>query len=635
VDSDRKPTPDPVVCPMAQTNFASNPADLPEGTLVDLFFEAVDRMEASPALGHYENGSWVTLTYGEVLGRVRAVSSALATLGMERGDRAAILAENRPEWALADYGCLAAGVIGVPIYATLTPGQVAYILKNSGTRLVFVSTPEQLAKVQEIRDDCPELEWVVVFDPPQGDLPEGTLTWDVLLEKGRGEAALSAEKFRSRAEQARPGDTATILYTSGTTGDPKGVMLSHNNLHSNVRAASQCLPIDEGDSTLSFLPLSHVFQRMVDYLLFNRGCVISYARSIDTVPEDLRMVRPTVVVSVPRLYEKVYAKVTDAQGVKGALVRWATRVGRVWAEARLAGEKPGPWTAMRYRLAKGLVFKKIYAGVGGRLRYFVSGGAPLSPEINKFFFSAGIMILEGYGLTETSPVTNVNTPLDFPRNFRIGTVGKPVPGTEIRIADDGEILVRGPQVMKGYYQRPEETREVLEEDGWFHTGDVGELDEEGFLRITDRKKDLIVTAGGKNVAPQPIENRLKSNRVVDQPVLVGDRERFITLVLVPAFDAVEGWAREKGIQASNRRDLLADEGVQKHLVSEVKRELADLSSFETPKKIVLLDEPFTIEDGSLTPTQKVKRRVVQERLRPVLKEVYDEANIDKTVFTAW
>ena len=621
---------------MGSATYASNSTELPEGTLVDLFFEVVDRSGDRPALQWYGDGSWPSMTYDQVLGQVREVAAALGSLGLERGDRAALLAENRPEWAIADYGCLTSGVVDVPVYATLTPGQVAYILKNAGARLVFVSTAEQLAKVQEIRGDCEALEWVVVFDPPGGELPEGVFSWEDFRARGRGRVAgTSAEAFRAEALSAQPDDVATILYTSGTTGDPKGVMLTHNNLHSNVRAASACLPIDERDSTLSFLPLSHVFQRMVDYLLFNRGCPITYARSIESVPEDLKAVRPTVVVSVPRLYEKVYAKVMEADGVKGTLVSWATGVGRRWAEAKLAGRTPGPITRLQYGLAHRLVFQKIYAGVGGRLRYFVSGGAPLSAEINKFFFSAGVTILEGYGLTETSPVTNVNTPIDFPENFRIGTVGKPVASTEVKIAEDGEILVRGPQVMKGYYNRPEETREVIDDDGWFHTGDVGELDADGFLRITDRKKDLIVTAGGKNVAPQPIENRLKKNRFVDQPVLVGDRERFITLMLVPDFATLDSWAREKGLPTEDPRALLSTEEAQNLLLEQIKEELSDLSSFEMPKKLVLLPEPFTIEDGSLTPTQKVKRRVVQERHAELLKSVYDEANVSQTVFTAW
>jgi len=620
---------------MGRVDYASNPAELPVGTLVDLFFEAVDEHGDHPALASYGSGDWPSISYVEVLDRVRRVAGALGELGLSRGDRAAILSPNRPEWALADYGCLTSGVIDVPIYSTLTAGQVAYILRDAGARLVFASDAEQLAKLEEVRADCPDLEWVVVFDAPS-ELPEGTMSWDAFLEKGSARAsAQSVDEFRTEAESAEPEDTATILYTSGTTGDPKGVMLSHNNLQSNVRAASACLPLGRSDATLSFLPLSHVFQRMVDYLLFNRGCPISYARSIESVPDDLKLVRPTVVVSVPRLYEKVYAKVTGATGVKGALIGWATGVGHRWAEAKLAGRTPGALTRLQYRLAGALVFGKIYQGVGGRLRYFVSGGAPLAPEINRFFFSAGIMILEGYGLTETSPVTNVNTPLDFPTNFRIGTVGKPVASTEVRIAEDGEILIRGPQVMKGYYKRPEDTREAIDENGWFHTGDIGELDADGFLRITDRKKDIIVTAGGKNVAPQPIENRLKKNRYFDQPVLLGDRERFITLLVVPDLAAVEAWARERGVAGTTVGEFLSAPEVQNFLLGEMKRELSDLSSFEMPKKLVLVDEPFTIEDGSLTPTQKIKRRVVHERHREVLKQVYDEANLKQDVFTTF
>lgn len=620
---------------MAKTH-ASNPADLPEATLVEFFFEAVERFETLPAFRHHAAGSWHDLSHAEALERVRAAASALRSTGLARGERAAILAENRPEWALADYACLASGVVDVPVYATLTPGQIRYILEDAGVRVVFVSDAEQLAKIQEIRGDLPALERVIVFDASAGTLPEGVVTWEAFLEEGRAAALWDDPgSFMEEALSARPEDLATILYTSGTTGNPKGVMLTHRNLSSNVLAASQVLLIDEKDVTLSFLPLSHVFQRMVDYLLFSKGCLIAYARSIETVPEDLRAIRPTIVVSVPRLYEKVYAKVNSATGVKGTLVEWARGVGEQWAAAKLAGREPGPGVRLQYALANKLVFSKIKAGVGGNLRYFVSGGAPLAPDINRFFFASGVMILEGYGLTETSPVTNVNSPIDFPANFRIGTVGKPVASTEVRIAEDGEILVRGPQIMKGYLNRPEDTAEVIDPDGWFQTGDVGEIDDDGFLRITDRKKDLIVTAGGKNVAPQPIENRLKKNRFVDQPVLVGDRERFITLLLVPDFEALESWARESGVSAPGRRELLADARVQKHLVQQMETELADLARYEMPKKLVLMDAPFTIEDGSLTPTQKVKRRIVQERLAERLREVYAEENAEQTVFTSW
>jgi long-chain acyl-CoA synthetase len=617
-------------------DYASNPAEIPEATLVEFFFEAVERSENLPAFRYHAGGTWHDLSHAEALEQVRAVSTALRASGLGRGDRAAILAENRPEWALADYACLAAGIVDVPIYATLMPEQIRYIMADSEVRAAFVSDGEQLAKVQQIRGQLEALELVVVFDPPPGTLPDGVVSWADFLAKGRAAGAGdSPEAFMEEALSARPSDLATILYTSGTTGDPKGVMLTHRNLTSNVLAASRVLVIDERDTTLSFLPLSHVFQRMVDYLLFSRGCVIAYARSIETVPDDLKAIRPTIVVSVPRLYEKVYAKVTSATGVKGALVGWARGVGEQWARAKLDGREPSAGVRLQYGLAKKLVFSKIAAGVGGRLRYFVSGGAPLAPDINRFFFASGVMILEGYGLSETSPVTNVNNPADFPNNFRIGTVGKPVAGTEVRIAEDGEILVRGPGVMKGYLNRPEETAEVIDAEGWFHTGDIGEIDDDGFLRITDRKKDIIVTAGGKNVAPQPIENRLKKNRFLDQPVLVGDRERFITLLLVPDFEALEAWAKQEGISAGDRRALLEEPRVQAHLQAQVEGELSELARYEMPKKLVLLDAPFTIEDGSLTPTQKVKRRVVQERLAARLGEVYAEDSAGRNVFTSW
>ncbi len=613
------------------SNYAANPADLPSGTLTKLFHGSTERNRSRSAFRYFNGAAWQDITYGEARRLAARVTGALKELDLERGERVAILSENRPEWALSDYGCLVAGVVDVPIYATLTPDQIAYILEDSGARLIFCSTPEQLAKVERIRSGLPELSHVVVFDSPE-TRPEGVLTWDEFLAKGDGWDGVADDAvFSEEVERAAPDQVATILYTSGTTGDPKGVMLTHDNLFSNIEATSRLLSMGTDDSTLSFLPLSHVFQRMVDYYLFGSGVLIAYARSIDTVAEDLRTIRPTIVVSVPRLYEKVHAKVTEAGGLKGQLVQWAKSVGERWADARLEGRTPDLSVRLQYPLANALVFKKLREGVGGRLKFFVSGGAPLSPEINKFFYSAGILILEGYGLTETSPVTNVNTP----EALKIGTVGRPVPGTEIRIAEDGEILVRGRQVMKGYFNRPEATAEAITEDGWFHTGDIGELDAEGFLRITDRKKDLIVTAGGKNVAPQPIEGRLKENRFIDQPVLVGDRRKFLSLLVVPSFETLESWARDKGLSFSGRRELLEREEVHRLFENEVAREMKEYARVEVPKKIVLLDEEFTIEDGSLTPTQKVKRRVVEERLGEVIDSLYDEGRRDQTVFLPW
>ena len=615
-------------------NAVANPADLGRGTVVDLFLEAVDRFEGATALRYREPSGWRDIPYGEVEQRVGALTAALGDIGLARGDRAAIFSSNRPEWALSDYGCMCAGVVAVPIYPTLTAPQVRYVVANSGARLVFVSDRGQLDKVLEIRAECPALEQIVIFDS-ESDLPSGVLRWADLLARGESTASqVTRSAFREGARRATPEDLATIIYTSGTTGDPKGVMLTHNNLYTNVRACSQVLPIDQRDSSLSFLPLSHVFQRMVDYLFFNLGCSIAYARSIQLVTEDLKEVRPTFACSVPRLYEKIYGTVTDARGLKGVVVRSSMAAGAKWAEAKLAGREPGPLTRARYQVADRLVFRKLREAVGGRLRHFVSGGGPLSPEINRFFFSAGIVILEGYGLTETSPVTNVNGPRDFPANYRIGTVGKPVPGTEERIAEDGEILVRGPQVMKGYYNLPEQTAAALTPDGWFLTGDIGEIDADGFLRITDRKKDLIVTAGGKKVAPQPIENQLKRNRYVDQPVLIGDRRKFVSLLLVPTFEALEGWSRAQGITTNERRGILSEPRVQELLSKEIFSELQHLSRFEMPKKILLLEQGFTVEDGSLTPSLKVKRRVVEERYRAAIDALYEEANESKTVFVA-
>ena len=438
-------------------------------TLTRLFLEAVDRFGGATALrAPRADLTWSRISHDEVFRTTRAAVGGLRALGVGRGEVAAILSANRPEWALADYACLCAGVRDVPIYPSLTAPQIAYILRDSGARAVFAEDETQLAKLMEIRERCPELRHIIVFDPPRE--PSGdVLAWRDFVRldpEGLSEAA-----FREEALAAQPDSVATILYTSGTTGDPKGVLLTHGNIGSNVRACRTLLDVSDTDSSLSFLPLSHVFQRMVDYLFLSVGCTIAYARDMTTVAEDLKIVRPTVVASVPRLYERVHTAVTGAKGVKGALVGWAVAVGLARADAVLEGRDPGWWTKARHSLADKLVFSKLRAGVGGRLRFFVSGGAPLAPDINRFFFAAGLRILEGYGLTETSPVTNVNTFEDF----RIGTVGKAVPGTEIRIASDGEIHIRGPQVMKGYFNRPDDTAEAIDPDGWFKTGDIGEL----------------------------------------------------------------------------------------------------------------------------------------------------------------
>ncbi len=604
---------------MTTLDYVSDETPVPESTLTDLFFEAVDRFGDGPAFQRLESeDTIVDISYDEALDIVRRVSAGLSGRGIQRGDRIAILSENRPEWALADYAGLCSGVIVVPIYPTLTASQLAYILGDSEARLVFVSGKEQAEKVFEAAKELPATPLVVTFDPT--DVVD-TVPWDLFTDvEPEGDVA----EFRARALAAQPHDVATVLYTSGTTGQPKGVMLTHNNVASNVRGSCMILPIGVDDNTISFLPLSHILQRMVDYLFFWTGCTIGYPRSLETLIVDLKKLEPTVVVSVPRIYEKIYNGVMAAEGFKKKLIGWAAGVADRVADLRLEGKKAGGLLAFQYSIADTLVFSKVKTAVGGRLRFFVSGGGPLAPTLNRFFYSIGLTILEGYGLTETSPVTNVNTE----ENFRIGTVGKPIPSTEVKIAPDGEILIRGPQVMKGYYKKPDLTAQVIDEDGWFATGDIGEIDADGFLSITDRKKDIIVTAGGKNVAPQPIENLLATHGLVEQVVMVGDRRKHPSILVVPAFGPLESWARGEGIEWTSRAELLADPAVLAHMESQLFGMLGSFSSYEQPKKLALLDQEFTVENGMLTPTLKVKRRVVQEKLDAVIDALYAEEAAD-------
>ena len=613
---------------MEARDYLANRNPVPTGTLTQLLFESVERFGEKVAFGGILEEGRRELTYSDVLRNARVVAAGLMGLGLQRGDRVALISDSRIEWSQTDFGALCAGTPLVPIHSTLTASQAAYVLRDSGAKVIFASGPEQLEKVLSIVGSCPEVVKVVGFEGPTED-SDLVMDWAEFLEEGRHRAdGESEEAFRERALSAEPGDTATILYTSGTTGDPKGVVLSHNNLFSNVKSVSKIIPVGEEDSTLSFLPLSHILQRMVDYLFFSRGATVVYARSMKTVAEDLLEVRPTKVVAPPRFYEKSYQKVMEIRGARGLTVRWAREVGEAWADERLAGREPTWVLKLVYRLAHLLVFKRIHQGMGGRIAFFLSGSAPLAPEINKFFYSAGMLILEGYGLTETSPVASVNT-LD---DFQIGTVGPPIPGTEIKIAEDGEILIRGPQVMKEYFNRPEDTAAAISRDGWFSTGDIGEIDEEGHVRVTDRKKNLLVTAGGKNIAPAPIENRVKGNRYVDQVVMIGDQRHFPALLVVPAFDALEPWAHAAGIESESRRHLLKDPRVQAHLEKEVLGCLGDLASYETPKKLGLIQEEFTIEGGILTPNQKVKRRVVGERYGPLIDKFYDPQYREHTVF---
>jgi long-chain acyl-CoA synthetase len=591
--------------------------------LNQLFFDAMDRAADRPVVMRRKDaGRWEDISGAALLERVHDLSLGLRELGVRAKDRVAILSENRPEWAIADYGCLALCAADVPIYPTLPAKQIEYILRDSGVMVVFLSSQQQLAKIQEIRPHLPALRHVVVFD--ESAATSNTLAFAEVSRRGR-QARAGAPTWRADALAAGPDDIATIIYTSGTTGDPKGVMLTHGNITSNVVSCVRLLDISDADECLSFLPLSHIFERMVGhYTMLHRGVTISYASSTETVAAEMIEIRPTIMAAVPRLYEKIYARVLDAavsgSPVKKRIFFWAKRNAESWVEYSVARRKVPATLAFKKRLGDRLVFAKLRARTGGRIRFFVSGGAPLNPEIAKFFHAAGLPILEGYGLTETSPVIAVNT---F-KHLKLGTVGRPIPGVEVRIGDDGEILTRGPHVMVGYYNKPEATREAIDPDGWFHTGDIGILDGDGFLRITDRKKDIIVTAGGKNIAPQPIENMVKTSKFVSNCVMLGDKRKFPVMVVVPNVDNLKAWASRRGFLAPDDQSLLALPEVTAKMDREVRKTLRDLAQFEVPKRLLLVPTDFSVESGELTPTLKVKRRVVERNYARQIEQLFRE-----------
>jgi long-chain acyl-CoA synthetase len=590
--------------------------------LVDLFYASVDTHDKARHLLYKKEGAWRAISSAEYRRAVEDLSLGLRALGVEAGDRVAILSENRPEWAFVDLATLAAGAVDVPIYPSSTPAQVLYILKDSGAKAVFVSSAAQAAKVAEIRAQLPALLHVIRM----GDGAPGEPTLAEVREKGRPALVADPGAVRQRSASLGPDDLATIIYTSGTTGEPKGVMLSHGNIVSNVAAAAAVFPVfGPDDLALSFLPLCHIFERMAGhYLMLARGVTVAYAESVEAVPANMAEVRPTVMFSVPRLYEKMHARIQERVAgeapLRQRIFRWGLRVGLESFRHRVAKTPPPASLRLRRAVAERLVFAKIKKRTGGRLRVFVSGGAPLSRELAEFFGAVGLLILEGYGLTETSPVITVNRPGDF----RPGTVGPPVEGVEVRIAPDGEILTRGPHVMKGYYKKPGATAEAIDEGGWFHTGDVGFL-EDGFLTITDRKKDIIVTSGGKNIAPQPIEGALKLSPLIADAVMIGNKRNFASALVVPKFDALEKWAAARGISFRDREDLVRRPEIVAHYEQAVREATGGLSRFEQIKKIALLPREFSLEGGELTPTLKVKRRVVEQKYKDMIDRLYEAA----------
>lgn len=601
----------------------------PIETIAQLFYAAAEK-NLPDALAAKQDGTYVPISHAELTARVERLALAMATRGLKAGDHVAFMSENRPEWAIADYACAILGTPSVTVYATLNAPQAAFILKDSRARWVICSTREQLDKVLESWGQLPGLEAAVLMDGELPANPGRTLhRWSELLQEGAGMEARRSE-VRAWAAQRKPSDILTLIYTSGTTGDPKGAMLTHGNLVSNVVAAAATVEMGSDERALSFLPLTHIFERMAGhFLMFHVGAAIYYAESVNTVAADLLEVRPTVMASVPRIYEKIIAKIYDtvASGsfLKRLIFHWAMAAGRQAVPYLLKGEEPPSWKGMWYRTAKAIVFEKIRQRTGGRIKFAISGGAPLGGKIMEFFWIIGLPILEGYGLTETSPVITVNRLGEV----MPGCVGRPLykdwnGRPFVKIAEDGEILTQGPNVMVGYWNNEKATQEAIDADGYLHTGDIGNFDDQGRLYITDRKKELLVTSGGKKVAPQPIENHLKEDKYISQAVLIGDQRNFITALIVPNFDSLVRWAGYKKIAFKSHADLIKNPLVIAKVGSRVERVNESLSNYERVKKIALLHEEMTLEGGQLTPSLKVKRRVVKQMYAAQIEGLYQD-----------
>lgn len=579
-------------------------------TLVDIFYTSIGHdMERHVMFKH--GSAWQIISSRQLYGYVVTLARILKQWGVQKGDRVAILGENRPEWMITDFACVTTGIVDVPIYATLTAEQTLYLLQNSRAKVIFVSTLEQLRKVQSIQKKT-SLEKVVVMDDiaELNVIPMWSLIKDAPLERDA--------QFDAQARQITPEDLATLIYTSGTTGTSKGVMLSHGNLTACAVMASQQTQWTPEDVYLSFLPLSHVTARHVDYVCYLEGVSLAYCAVFDQLPQMLKEVRPSIIVAVPRVYEKIRqeAERRAGHGLKRKIFDWALHVGEKHKQEVGRGETP---KSTAWKLADRLVYSKLRDGFGGRSKAYFSGGAPLGKDMAEWFCAMGIPVMEGYGLTETSPTLSVNRP----GAFKIGSVGKVNAGLQLKIADDGEILVKGPTVFKGYWEMPEETRASFV-DGWFKTGDIGELDSDGFLHITDRKKDLIKTSGGKFIAPQPIENALKANVLVAQAAVIGDTRKYASVIISPHFPLLEDWARANGVSFDSRQELVASGKVRelyRGIVEDLNKKLAH---FETIKKIVVVPDEFTVATGEITPTLKLKRRVIEAKYKQQIDELYQE-----------
>jgi len=580
-------------------------------TINDIFYSVIDRNQPR-VMTYKQTVQWIDISSRELYRDVIGVARTLASWGIGKGDRVAIISENRPEWAVADFATLLIGAVDVPLYPTLTPETSAHILSDSGARIAFVSTAEQLKKVLALKSRT-ALEKIVVMD--YVGIPEG-----IPMHRLMHNPEMKRDpEMDARARSIQPDDLATIIYTSGTTGTPKGAMLTHGNIVSNLAHSLQSLNLSPRDVGISFLPLSHITARHVDYCMMQYGVPIAYCPNFDLLPDYLKGIRPTIFVGVPRVYEKIRSRVLHeaGRGAKRIIVGWALKVGRAHRDRITAGKQP---SSPAWKLANALVYSKIREKLGGRVESFFSGGAPLGKDLSAWFVDVGIRIMEGYGLTETSPIIALNTP----QAFRMGTVGQVFPNVECCIAEDGEILVRGPSVFKGYWNKPEETRNSFEGD-WFKTGDIGEVDADGFLSVVDRKKDLLKTSGGKYITPQPIELKLKNNPLVAYAAVIGDRRKFASVIVAPHFPILEDWARTNGINFSSQEELANNPKVQALYEGIVAQVNQDLAQYERLKRVLIVPEEFTIASGQLTASMKMRRRAVEEKYRDRIEAVYAEA----------
>ncbi|MBD3225342.1 MAG: AMP-binding protein [Caldithrix sp.] len=592
-------------------------------SVIHMLFETIDQYRHRDALRFKRDGRIQAYSYEQFGQMISKLAHGLSALGLQKNDKIAILSNNRPEWTISDFAVFGMQGVVVPIYQTLPASQIAYILNDSESRGIFVENEVQYAKVQEIKEKVPSLEFIIMYDQDTSD-DQRVHGWDSVLEKGQEHLQSHPNFLHESMAAINPEDVCSFVYTSGTTGDPKGVMLHHKGFVTDIVNAEAVLNLKETDVFLSFLPLSHLYERLAGHWCpMYRGGAIHYAQSIDTVVEDIAEAKPTVMVSVPRLYEKIAARVQEqvenGPALKRNLFYWAIGTGLQYHEDRQAG-KVSKWQEMQYKIADRLVFYKIKQKLGGRFRYPIAGGAPLSVETLRFFEAVGLPIVEGYGMTETHLIITL-TPAG---QTRYGSCGKPIEGVQLQIAEDGEVLIKGDILMKGYFKKPELTDEVIDQEGWLHTGDIGYLDDNNFLFLTDRKKNIIVTSGGKNVAPAPLEHKIKKSKYIDDVCLVGDKRKFISALIIPNWEILQKWARDNAVEADDNQTLAGNDRVKELIWQEIETQNKDFARYEQVKNFTILGQPLSIEKGELTPSLKIKRNVVEKNYKSIIDDIYKE-----------